>query len=331
MKKISIYKYLILAVIAFGGLFIACDDDVEDLGKKEKPELTADGPTSITVTEGNDAILNFKLSKAINEPIQYRLVLLDESSATDQDDYVIPGCRSNDPDCVAIPENGGPVGYIFEIPPYTTEYSVNIATIFDDLGEGDENLKLKVISNRTLLGTVGELVYNITIQNAVSDDLNIRFDWSGTFTSGTESLDNCSTLDMDLELYDSDFNLIDFSYSNCPESLVLSTADLPDGTYYLDASLWSTGGFFENINIPANLTFIKPGSAFNETYNLSSLFPMQDGGLDDGNSDAIIEYTIVKAGNVYTITNPDGDTVFEGKNANKPIHSARLKKKNNHK
>jgi hypothetical protein len=328
MKKISIYKYLLLAVLAFGGLLVACNDDVEDLGKKEKPVLTADGSTSITVTEGNDAVLNFKLSKAINEPIQYRLVMLDESSATDQDDYVIPGCRSNDPDCVAIEENGGPVGYIFEIPAYTTEYSVNIATIFDDLGEGDEHLKLKVISNRTLLGTVGDLVYDIIIKNAVSDDLNIRLDWSGTFTSGTEIVENC-TLDLDLELYDSDFNLIDNSYTNCPEGLILETATLPDGTYYLDASLWTTSGYFENVNIPANLTFVKPGTAFNETFNLSSLFPMQDGGLDDGNNNAIIEYTIVKAGNIYTITNPDGDTVFQGRQSKKPINSARLKKKNN--
>lgn len=327
MKKISNYKYHILAALFLGIFFIACNEDVEDLGKKEKPELTADGSTSITVSEGTDAVLNFKLSKAINEPIQYRLVMLDESTATDQDDYIIPGCRSNDSDCVAIEENGGPVGYIFEIPAYTTEYSVNISTIFDDLGEADEHLKLKVISNRTLLGTVNELFYDITIQNSVSDDLNIRLDWSGTFTSGTDVVDNC-TLDMDLELYDSNFDLIDFSYSNCPESLILDTSSLPDGTYYLDASLWTTAGYTENVNIPANLTFIKPGTAFNETYDLSTFFPMQDGGLDDGNGNALVEYMIVKAGTVYTITDPNGDTVFQGKQKAHKIRSMRLQKKN---
>lgn len=330
MKKISNYKYLILALISFGGLFIACNDDVEDLGHKEKPALTADGSTSITVSEGDDAVLNFKLSKAINKPIQYRLVMLDESTATDQDDYVIPGCRSNDPDCVAIEENGGPVGYIFEIPAYTTEFSVNIATIYDDLVEGDEHLKLKVISNRTLLGTVDELVYDITIQNSASNDLNIRLNWSGTFTSGTETVENC-TLDMDLELYDSNFDLIESSYTNCPEGIIMSSADLPDGTYYLDASLWTTSGYFENINIPAHLTFVKPGVSPTETYDLSSSFPMQDGGLDDGNGNALLEYIIVKVGNTYTITDPNGDTVFQGRQMKKPGHSARLKNKNKHK
>ena len=39
---------------------------------------------------------------------------------------------------------------------------------------------------------------------------------------------------------------------------------------------------------------------------------MQDGGLDDGNSNALIEYTIVKSGTIYTITDPNGATVFQG-------------------
>lgn len=312
MKKILKYKYSLLAILSLTMVVIACNDD-EDLGKKEKPVLTANGPTDIVVAEGDDAVLKFKLDKAISEPIQYRLVILnDESTATDQDDYVIPGCRSNDPDCVAIEENGGPVGYIFEIPEYTTEYEVNVSTIFDDLAEVPENLKLKVISNRTLLGVVGDLTYNITINNSVSNDLNVRLNWDGSFTSGTDQIDNCD-LDMDLELYDATFNLIDFSYNDCPEGLVLDTASLPDGTYYLDASLWTTSGYTENVNIPAKITFIKPGTAANQTYDLSSLFPMQDGGLDDGNPNALIEYTIVKAGSTYTITDPSNTVVFQGR------------------
>ena len=317
MRKILKYNYFLLAVVALTTAFVACNDDEEDLGKKDKPVLTANGSTDITVSEGNDAVLKFKLNKAINEPIQYRLVILnDESTATDQDDYVIPGCRSNDPDCVAIEENGGPVGYIFEIPEYTTEYEVNVATIFDDFSETPEKLRLKVISNRTLLGTVNELYYTININNSASEDLNVRFNWSGSFTSAGSPVDFCA-LDLDLELYDSNFDLIDFSYSNCPESLLLDTSVLADGTYTLVASLWTTSGYSENINIPAFLTFIKPGTVFNETYDLSASFPMQDGGLDDGNSSAYVEYTIVKAGTTYTITDVDGNTVFQGRHGKK--------------
>ena len=327
MKKVNKFKYILLATLSLGMLIVACNDDVEDLGKKDKPVLTANGPTAITVSEGTDAVLKFKLNKAISEPIQYRLVIVtDESTATDQDDYVIPGCRSNDPDCVAIEENGGPVGYIFEIPPFTTEYDVNVATIFDDLAEVPETLKLKVISNRTLLGVVDELYYTVTINNSASTDLSVRLNWDGSFTSGGAVIDNCD-LDMDLELYDSAFNLIDFSYSNCPESLLLETATLPNGTYYLDASLWTTDGNFVNVNIPAHITFLKQGTAFNQTYDLSSLFPMQAGGLSDGNPNALIEYTIVKNGSIYTITDPSNTIVFQGRHANKN-NKAKLKLKN---
>lgn len=317
MKKLINYKYFLLAILSLTMVSIACEDD-EDLGKKEKPVLTANGPTDITVSEGFDAVLKFKLNKAINEPIQYRLVLLnDQSSATDQDDYVIPGCRSNDPDCgIAIEENGGPVGYIFEIPAYTTEYEVNIATIVDDMGESSENLLLKVISNRTLLGTVGELYYNITINN--TDNLKIGLDWSGTFVSGGNTIDNCD-LDMDLELYDALGDLVDFSYSDCPEGLTLATNDLADGTYTLSASLWTTAGYSETINIPANITFFKPGTSLNSTYNISASFPMQDGGLDDGNPNAHVDYTIVKNGGQYTVTNSSSVIVFQGRNSLKNL------------
>ncbi len=317
MKKIFKFSYLLIACIASTSAFIACNDDDEDLGKKDKPVLTANGPTDITVNEGNNAVLKFKLSRPINEPVQYRLVILnDQSTATDQEDYVIPGCRSNDPDCVAIEENGGPVGYIFEIPEYTSEYEVNVATIFDDLSELPEKLTLKVISNRTLLGTVGELYYTININNSASEDLSVRFNWNGSFTSAGNNVDNCA-LDLDLELYDSNGDLIDYSYTSCPESLTLDSSTLADGTYTLVPSLWTTSGYSENINIPAFITFIKPGTPFNETYDLSSFFPMQDGGLDDGNSNAFVEYTIVKAGSTYTITDDNGNIVFQGRHGKK--------------
>ena len=325
MKKINKYIYLLLATICVGMLIVACNDDVEDLGKKDKPVLTANGPTNITVAEGDDAILRFKLNKAISEPIQYRIVILnDGTSATDQDDYVIPGCRSNDPGCVAIEENGGPVGYIFEIPEFTTEYEVNIATIFDDLPEGQETLRLQIISNRTLLGTVQDLFYTVTINNSASNDLHVRLNWDGTFMEGTNQIDNCD-LDMDLELYSATGDLLDFSYSNCPEQLILDSS-LPNGTYTLFASLWTTAGHLVNVNIPANITFIKPGTASNSTYDISSFFPMQAGGLDDGNPNAGVEYTIVKTGTNFLITDENGATVFNGRQT-KVIKSSRAKRK----
>lgn len=311
MKKINIIKFLFtIALFSSFVIFTSCNDDDVNLGHNVKPVLTS-STTSFTAKEGDVVTLNFTLDKAINKPIEYRLVMLDESTATDLEDYSIPGCRSNDPDCVAIEENGGPVGYIFEIPAYTTSYSLDISLLNDLEIESTENLKLKVVSNRTLLGTVGDLVFDINIEN--SSDLIIDLNWSGTFDNGGTMVDNCD-LDMDLELLDSNFDYIDFSYNNCPEQLTLSTS-MPDGTYYLDVSLWTTSGYSQPINIPASVTFNKPGIPLLETEDISSYFPMDQGGLDDGNSNAIITFEITKTGHNFTITNPNNQVVFNGRKA----------------
>lgn len=322
MKKINIIRFLFTSIL-FSSLVIitACNDDDVDLGSKVKPVLTST-TTTFTAKEGDVVTLEFTLDKAINKPIQYRLVMLEENTATDLEDYSIPGCRSNDPDCVAIEENGGPVGYIFEIPAYATSYSVDIALLNDLDIESTENLKLKVISNRTLLGTVGDLVFDINIEN--SSDLVIDLNWSGSFDDNGTMVDNCE-LDMDLELIDSEGNYIDFSYNNCPEQLILSTA-LADGTYYLDVSLWTTFGYSQPINIPASVIFNKPGIPLSETEDVSSYFPMDQGGLNDGNSNAIITFEITKEGHTFTITNPDSDIVFQGRKAKRTGNRSKLKK-----
>ena len=49
-------------------------------------------------------------------------------------------------------------------------------------------------------------------------------------------------------------------------------------------------GTHKPINIPASVTFNKPGIPLVETENVSSYFPMDQGGLDDGNSNAIIKF-----------------------------------------
>lgn len=315
MKKISNIKYIASLLLAGLAIYSCQDDDSTNIGSSVKPNLTST-TTSVTVTEGEDAVLNFKLDKPSNKPAQYRLVMLDESTAVDQEDYVIPGCRSNDPDCVAIEENGGPVGYIFTIPAYTTDYSVSIQTFADELPNETKNLKLKVVSNRTLIGTVGDVIIDINIENFVSSDLSIRLNWDGTFTSDGEEAEFCD-VDMDLELYSPDGEIYSFSYNDCPEALVLGPEvddALPsDGTYYLDVSLYTTAGYNEAVNIPARMNFFKAGTSLNRTVDISSFFPMADGGLEEGNGNALITFEITKTGQTYVIKDPSGATVFQGR------------------
>ncbi len=91
MKKINILRFLFTTAF-FSSLVIitSCNDDDINLGSKVKPVLTS-STTTFTAKEGDVVTLDFTLDKAINKPIQYRLVMLDESTATDLEDYSIPG------------------------------------------------------------------------------------------------------------------------------------------------------------------------------------------------------------------------------------------------
>jgi hypothetical protein len=54
---------------------------------------------------------------------------------------------------------------------------------------------------------------------------------------------------------------------------------------------------------------------------------MQDGGLANGNSNAAVIYTIVKSGTVYTITDVNNTTVFQGRYGNFNIKGKSKRKK----
>ncbi len=162
MKK-TFNKIIILLALTLTSLaYFSCNEDDVEFGKKFKPTLTAVNK-SYSVVEGQPLELEFALDKAINDPIEYKLVILPDGTAEDQLDYYIQdGCLSNNPDCVAIEENGGPVGYVFEFPAYTTNYTLTIETIADYLPEGTENFKVYVLSRRNLKGLVAEGTETVT-------------------------------------------------------------------------------------------------------------------------------------------------------------------------
>ncbi|WAC03590.1 hypothetical protein N7U66_09020 [Lacinutrix neustonica] len=87
-----------------------------------------------------------------------------------------------------------------------------------------------------------------------------------------------------------------------------------DGDYIVDASFWTNNGnaSSDNSNVPVSIDFIKPG-VFYQTVNLSSLFPLNDGGLIDGNSNAITSFTVNKSGTTYTVTDSDDNEIAQGK------------------
>lgn len=318
MKKTFNRTILLVALMLSSLVYFSCNDDVE-FGKTEKPILSAVSK-SYTVTEGQPFELKFKLDKAINDPIEYKLVIVPNGTAEDQLDYYIQdGCLSNNPDCVAIEENGGVVGYVFEVPAYTTNYTLRIETIADYIPEGTENFKVYVLSRRNLKGLVADgTEMDLTINNFVSTNLKTTFDWSGTYLGVDGEQHDFCDLDLDLEYYDAGSNVVEFSYSNCPESI--ETASLANGNYDIYASFWSLAGATPapNQDIPFKITVSKQG-IFNRELSFSGLLNTSMVSGEDGNPNAYVYVgTINSNGNIYTFTDNNGVQLEQGKSAKKP-------------
>ncbi|VXB47090.1 conserved exported hypothetical protein [Flavobacterium sp. 9AF] len=196
------------------------------------------------------------------------------------------------------------------IPAYQLSATGSISILYDETYEPTETFTLKIGDERFANANFDP--QEITVQIGNSDNLRIELSWDGTFNGNNGSTDFCD-IDMDLELLDSGGNYVETSYSSCPEEIIISSL-MPDDTYTLVVSLWTNDGETAAINIPANVEFSKIGGQTpTESLDVSNYFLLSDGGLDDGNSNAYIEYTIVKTGQTYTITDQNSAQVFQGR------------------
>jgi hypothetical protein len=327
MKKIINKSVFLIALTLTSLVYFSCNDDTE-FGKTEKPVLSAVSK-SYTVVEGQPFELDFTLSKAINDPIEYKLVIVPNGTAEDQLDYYIQdGCLSNNPDCVAIEENGGVVGYVFEVPAYTTNYTLTIETIADFLPEGTENFKVYILSRRNLKGLVAEgTEIDLTINNFTSTGLLTRLDWSGTYLGVDGQQHDFCDIDLDLELYDGGGNIVESSYSSCPEEFTTST--LNNGNYDIYASFWTLGAATPapNQDIPFTVTVAKQG-IWTRDLTFSGVLNTDMVSGEDGNSNAYIYVgSINRSGNTYTLTDENGVQLEQGKTTKSSKTLKRLKKK----
>ncbi|MES2864313.1 MAG: hypothetical protein V4666_09370 [Bacteroidota bacterium] len=329
MKKILNKTAFLIALTLTSLVYFSCNDDEAEFGKTDKPVLSAVSK-SYTVVEGQPLELEFKLSRAINDPIEYKLVIMPNGTAEDQVDYYIQdGCLSNNPDCVAIEENGGPVGYVFTVPAYTTDYTLTIETIEDYLPEGTENFKVYVLSRRNLKGLVAEgTEIDLAITNKVSTNLLTTMDWSGTYLGVDGEQHDFCDLDLDLEFYDAFGGIPEYSYTGCPESI--ETSALADGNYDIFASFWSLAGATPapNQDIPFTVTVSKQG-VFSRELSFSGVLNTDMVSGEDGNGDAYIYVgTINRTGDIYTLTDDNGVQLEQGRTSSKASKTLKkLKKK----
>lgn len=303
--KNNLYKFFVIASVF--GLF-ACDSeqagqDVSELGDTDRyptPTFSFDEPT--TVNEGDETVLTYTITfdRPINRPVDFVLVQTGGDAVLHEDFDFING----------------------SVAAYETTGQVQIVIYNDAIIEGDETLSFTIergssLANKFLINpetTFPEPV-TITIENSVSDALDVSLEWSGTYmgTDGAEH-DLCD-LDLDLEIYDETLsNILLNSYSSCPESILISVGDLEDGTYWIVPSFYSNGGVVvpgENFDLPAMLNFTQPGARV-VTEDLSTIWDFETGGAAQGAEDAyLVKYKLVVAGSSFTITDLEGNVLFE--------------------
>lgn len=324
------FTYPLVIVFLVGWVNLSCQDD-DSIPRRGKPALSVINNT-VTVTEGETARFNIDVEYPISEKIDIRIDILDENgnplvTANPTDGDATTGNGFYDRvqfENVEVPyptwfESGwfqygylGGSGYVASFPPFSNSIELEIETIQDFIPESSESVTLRLTSTSLMAATINEVV-TINIQDFVGSDLITRLNWDGDYLeSGAQPCDIDNGLDLDLELIFGG-NYIQTSYNDCPEQLTILGTDA-DGTYTIDASLWTTNGntSSSNMNVPASIDFIKPG-VFIETVDLSELFPLNDGGLNDGNGNAITSFTVEKTGTTYTITDSNNVQVAQGR------------------
>ncbi|WP_223549412.1 hypothetical protein [Aestuariivivens sp. NBU2969] len=291
------FKY-ILGFLVLTSVITSCDNyDVEPvIDESAKPMVTATiASSSINESGSPTTTITINLDKPIKTTTTFVATQIG-GSATEADFEVSSAV----------------------VPAYQTSTTMEISIKDDILVEGSENLELQISPAAVpdIYEVIGTPTVSLNIENSTSDDFVFKMDWDAIYLDADGHEHHLCDFDLDLEIYDADFNFIGASYSSCPEEIRFSPGDLPDGDYWLIPSFWSSGGTAppaEPIDIPAVLTFAKPGVVL-ETLDLTGVWDTATGGYVQNNPDAyLVKFVLTISGSNYTVTDVDtGTVVFEG-------------------
>jgi len=339
MKKRN-FKLNILSLVAVVAVsYTSCDNDVDQdyaiIDSRPVATLTADKTSLLELDDASTAavdesVANYTLtmSKPYNTNMKFKIELLSSSTA-DLDDFTISLDSS--------PIDQGSDGYLITVPKYETVINFSIAANFDILPEQSEKLNFRLIPAADLNGQVAANSQNfsLTIGNSTSDDLKVTFDWNsdGEYIGTDNTSHSLGDYDFDLEIYDTDFNVVDFSYGSAPEEVDFAASN-PDGTYLIVPSFWTTTGPVAPalpITFTTKVTVSKPG-VFVQEFNLPAIWNTTIGGAQQGNPDAyyIVGYfikTTVGGEATYQLYDADDNLLVSGRFANiKSLLSSKSKK-----
>jgi len=199
-------------------------------------------------------------------------------------------------------------GEIF-IPAYSTSGSAELKIFADSEVEGTETLTVQIGDN-----TVANLGYEtqtrtIQIDNYVAPVLDLVLDWDGDVTVEGSPVNLCSSVDIDIYVFDVDDNdlgIYDAATGSCPEHLVFDGMD--DGDYYLWVNLYAndvrpTDGSV--VGFPVTIYATQPGLFENVVYTQAEANVLNSSDPDYATDGANTFKPLAKvtvSGSSYTIT-----------------------------
>ncbi|HEX8268274.1 MAG TPA: hypothetical protein VF581_00165 [Flavobacterium sp.] len=320
-------KYLSTGLgLLFSGMFlVSCEQDTTEFvsGAGDKPMVTLVGGNSYTVAEGEALPLTFTLDRASAEPIVVKIDMVDENGnlvdLDAEEDFAI-----GEGDPTTISAGYGVNGYLITIPANVTTYTFNFNPTLDAGFEESETYRFRIGSVGFLRGNVdpaSEFI-DVTITNAVSDQLHLTFDFDATFNVGGTDYSLCEEgYDVDFIVYDADYTdleVFDAQTGACPEELTMDLNDYEDGTYHITAFLYdnigvSDAGISPAQNFPITVSYSRGGSA--TMGNEGGTF-VQDNAFtsDSVNDDEVYVMTVVIANGTFTIMDME-QTIVSGRHA----------------
>lgn len=295
--------YLIIAIGVLLG-FSSCSVD-----EGERSSITSVTPftvesvesSSLTVEEGDAGsyTVNFTIDENLKLDGVALITINSESTATQDVDYHL-----NDTEIT--------------LHPWQTEYSFSFDVFSDVLLEGNE----KVIFDIT---TAAEPFFRseesksveVTINDFLTDDLYLIFDWDVPFIFDGEEYTTCPFVDIDVYVLDADGNdlgIYDAATGDCPEQIVVDDS-WDDGVYYLASNMWDNAtlkGLITGLEYEMTMTAYRQGKIDTSYKPEDNWISDDDDQSHDGNT-AFKEVAILEvAGDIFTVSAPDGTILGSG-------------------
>ena len=315
MKK-NKFNVLLLTLLMAGFTFTSCENEDDATG--DSVSVIGNGVAAVeAVTPG----ISFSAPNNVNEggadtKISYAITLEEVQPV---DVWITVSLASGD----ATEGEDFDFDHTVIVPAFTKK-AVGTVTIYgDDMEEATETFTLKIgdVFDPNVSFAGANLVFNITDFG----DLNLTLDWNTTFQFSGLDLTLCDIgYDVDYYLVDAEGNEYSDNQAatgNCPEAMVISLSDVPEGTYeilmniYDDAGL-STVGIEPVFEIRTNVTYSRDNSDFAGTFmqdaadGIDSMY-----GSDPGNTDPKYVATVKIENGMFTISK-NGSTIGTGKLAN---------------